>query len=63
MKMSPLFQAQYPRGPEACAYGGTVLCSSKVGGHAVLPLLSNFLSHVYLCFKGKSYRFLLTFSS
>lgn len=63
MKKSPLFQAQYPWGPEACTYGDTPLCSSKVGGRAVLPLLPNFLSHAYLFYKGESYRFLVTFPS
>lgn len=61
--MLPLSQAQYPCGPAACTYGDTYLCSSKVGGQAVLPLLLNFLLHPYLFLKAESSKLLVTFPS
>lgn len=61
--MLPFLQAQYPWGPAACTYGDTYLCSSKVGGQAVLPLLLNFLLHPYLFLKTESSRLLVTFPS
>lgn len=63
MPMSPLFQAQHPWGPAACTYGDTYLCSSKVGGQAVLPLLLIFLLHPYLFLKTESSKLFVTFPS
>lgn len=60
MVMLPLFQAQHPWGTATRTYGGTYLCSSKVGGQAVLSLLS-FLLNPYLFLKTESSKLLVTF--